>query len=224
MKVQLALETQVYILLLFYLLIFFSMAGVYFWNRWGKGVRENYTRQLLECLQPQDHLPYLVFPDIEYAFNRRVLIRLLVDLTVVLEGVEGRILILIFNDNGLYRHILRECRYKNDYRKIMAMSVFQDIRIPDYMMEELRRFLDSQNKELRMFSMLVWLNQEPEEMMDRLARYPHELSDRDCANINALAQRRTIFVSEAEKLLDSPNASVCRFGRRVLKLNGFDAK
>lgn len=89
------------------------------------------------------------------------------------------------------------------------------------LMTEFSRFLDSRNNELRMVSLLVWLNQDPPEMLDRLAGYPHELSDRDCANIYALAQRRYIPVAEAEKLIHSPNPSVVRFGRRVLKLNGF---
>ena len=218
--VESAIETQVYILVLFYALIAVSMAGIYFRNRLSREVKEIYTQKLCECLQPQDHLPSLVFPDIEYSFNRRILIRLLVDLTVMLEGVEGRILLLIFHDNGLYGHILSECRYNNDHRKIRAMSVFQDIPIPDEVMNELERFLNSRNNELRMISLLVWLNQKPEEMMERLTRYPHELSDRDCANIYALAQRRYVPAMEAVKLLSSSNPTVSRFGKRVLKLKG----
>lgn len=216
-----ALETLLYVLFLFYGLIIISLMGLYFWNRISRSVRETYTRKLCECLQPQDSLPSMVFPDIEYAFNRRVLIRLLVNLTPMLEGVEGRILRLIFHDNGLDRHILQECRFYDDFRKIRSISVFIDIPIPADLMTEFSRFLDSRNNELRMVSLLVWLNQDPPEMLDRLAGYPHELSDRDCANIYALAQRRYIPVAEAEKLIHSPNPSVVRFGRRVLKLNGF---
>ena len=215
-----ALETLLYCLGLFYSLIILGLFGSFLLNRFSRGIRETYTRKLCECLQPQDHLPDMVFPDIQYSFNRRILIRLLTDLTAMLEGVEGRILRLIFHENGLDFHILRECRIYNDFRKIHAMSVFIDIPIPEGLMKEVSRFMDSQNNELRMVSLLVWLNREPETMLERLSGYPHALSDRDCANIYALAQRRYIPASEAEKLLDSPNLSVARFGKRVLKLNG----
>jgi len=214
-----ALETLLYCLGIFYALIFLGMIGSLMWNRFSGSVRETYTLKLCECLQPQDHLPEMVFPDIQYAFNRRVLIRLLVELSSMLEGVEGRILRLIFHENGLDFHILRECRLHNDYRKINAMSVFIDIPIPDHIQKELSRFFDSQNNELRMVALLVWLNREPETMMDRLAGYPHLLSDRDCANIYSLAQRRSVAYTEAEKLLASSNPSVVRFGERVLRLN-----
>lgn len=215
-----ALETLLYCLGVFYSLIVLGLLGSFLWRRFSRGIRETYTRKLCECLQPQDSLPDMVFPDIQYSFNRRILIRLLSDLTAMLEGVEGRILRLIFHENGLDFHILRECRIYNDFRKIHAMSVFVDIPIPDSLMKEVDRFMDSQNKELRMVALLVWLNREPESMMERLAGYPHELSDRSCANIYALAQRRYVSAAEARKLLDSPNLSVVRFGQRVLKLKG----
>jgi hypothetical protein len=217
------LEMQVVILLLFSVMILLSMTGLCCSSRRENRIRESYTRKLMECLQPADRLPDLVFPGIERAFNRRLLIRLLTDLTVVLEGVEGQMLVLIFNENGLYRHILRECRRGSVYRKIMALSVFQDIFIPGYIEKELglSRFLESGHRELRMVALLVWLNQDPPRMMQRLADWRYELSDRDCANIYALAERRCIPVSAAEQLLDSANPSVIRFGQKVLKRNGF---
>ena len=215
-----ALETLLYCLGLFYALIVLGMVGSLLWGNVSRSVRETYTEKLCQCLQPQNHLPDVIFPDIQYSFNRRVLVRLLTELTTMLEGVEGRILRLIFLENGLDYHILRECRLYNDFRKIHAMSVFIDIPITAGLMKETARFMDSQNNELRMVALLVWLNQEPETMIERLVEYPHELSDRDCANIYALAQRRYVPVTEAEKLVDSANPSVVRFGQRVLKLNG----
>jgi hypothetical protein len=219
--VRAALETEVYILVMLLGIIFVSLVLLWFWRRQGKGVHEQYTRKLMECLQPRDSLPPLLFPGIEYAFNRRILIRLLSELAVVLAGVEGRILRLIFHDNGLYRHILHECRAGDDYRKVMALSVFQDVPLPEELVGELGRFHDSRNSELRMIALLVHLNGRPGEMMNRLATWPHELSDRDCANIYALAQRCCVPVPEVEKLLTSANPSVVRFGQRVLKMKGF---
>ncbi|MDR0954497.1 MAG: hypothetical protein LBM20_03845 [Rikenellaceae bacterium] len=217
---QTVFDTLLYCLCFFYGLILLGSIGLYGWRLLSRGVRASYTQKLFECLQPQDHLPSMVFPEIEYAFNRRVLIHLLTRLAPMLEGVEGRILRLIIHDNGLDRQILQDCRYHDDYRKVESLSVFIETPIPEAMMNELHHFLDSPNNELRMVTLLVWLNQEPAQLIERLAGYPHELSDRDCANIYALAQRRNIPVTGVEALTHSPNPSVVRFGRRALKLNG----
>lgn len=218
--VEAAVDTELYILAFFLAVIFVSLAVLYFWRSHGREVEEAYTRKLLECLQPADHLPSLVFPGTEYSFNRRILIRLLSELTVVISGVEGRILRLIFRENRLYTHILCECCSGNNYRKIRILSIFQDIPLPEELSAEVERFHDSRNAELRMISLLIRLNSLPEQMMARLAAWPHKLSDRDCANLYALAERRGVPLNEVEKLLDSTNPSVVRFGQRILKWKG----
>lgn len=216
------LDTLVIVLLLFYGLILISLVGLYVWNRISEPVRETYTQRLCDCLRPQDTLPSMVFPDIEYSFNRRILVNLLSTLSPMLEGVESRILRLIFYDNGLEHHILRECRFQDDLRKIRSLSIFIDFPIPERLMTALSGLLNSRNNELRMVVLLAWLNQEPARIIDRLVEYPHELSDRECANIYALVQRRRdIPTQEAEKLFRSANPSVIRFGYRVLKLHGY---
>ena len=217
--VKAAFETEIIILLLFLGLIFVSMMVVYARNRLAKNVRETYTMKLCECLQPQDSLPDVRFPDIQYLFHRRVLIRLIGDLTVMLEGVEARILQLVFHSNGLYHHILRECRTGNDMQKVRAISVYLDLPIQPNMMVEISRYLDSENHELRMVTLLIWLNMDPAGMIEKLVDYPHTLSDRDCANIYSLFNRRHVAPEEAVKLLESPNPSVLRFGKQVQKLS-----
>jgi len=213
-------ETLLYCLGLFYGLIVLGMFGSILWNSHSRSVRQDYVRKLCECLQPQDHLPDMIFPEIQYAFNRRILIRLLTDLSAMLEGVEGRILRLILHENGLDFHVLRECRVFNEFRKIRALSVFVDIPIPDGLMHEISRYMECRNHELRMVVLLAWLNQQPGKLIDRLCGYPHPLTDRDCANIFNLLQRRSVPLTQAEKLLQSENPSVIRFGERVLKLSG----
>ncbi len=94
-----ALETLVIVLLFFYGLIVVCSVALYGWNRFSSPIREKYTQKLCDCLGPQDRLPSMVFPGIEYSFNRRILIKLLSSLSPMLEGVESRILRLIFHDN-----------------------------------------------------------------------------------------------------------------------------
>jgi hypothetical protein len=85
------------------------------------------------------------------------------------------------------------------------------------MMTEVSRYLDSENHELRMISLLVWLNMDPDTVAEKLAGYPHTLSSRDCANIFDLFSRRRLPVDDAARLLASSNASVVRLGRYILK-------
>lgn len=216
-----AIETMIYIQVVLWALILLGMTASYCWRKYSRNIKESYTRKLCECLQPQDQLPDVVFPDIQYSFNRRILLQLLSDLSVMLEGVEGRILRLIFHENGLDYHIQTECRLHDDHRKIRALSVFIDIPLPEGQMPELQRFLNSRNNELQMVALLVWLNQKPEEMAIRLSRYPHPLSDRECSNMYALGQRHALPISDVRYLLDSPNPYVRRFGRKVITINNF---
>ncbi len=215
----LVLGTLVGLLTLLYAVILAEVAVVRLYRRFSGPIREKYTRQLLECLQPGDTLPSTRFPDTEYLFHRRRLIELLGELSPMLEGVEHRILRLIFYNNDLDRHILQECRWKNELRKTRALSVFVDVPMPDELTDELGRFRDSANLELRMVALLAWLNHDPEALFERLAEHPHPLSDRECANIYALARRRGVALEGAGELLRSGNPSVIRFGRNVLKLN-----
>ncbi len=214
-----ALHALLWVLVVLYAAIVAGIAGAWLYRRFSRPIRESYTRRLLECLQPGDSLPTTRFPDTEYLFHRRRLIDLLGELSPMLEGVEHRILRLIFYDNDLDRHIVQECRWKNDFRKTRAVSVFVDVPMPDALTDELGRFRDSANLELRMVALLAWLNHDPTELFERLVEHPHPLSDRECANIYSLARRRGVPLGEAEKLLRSENPAVIRFGRRVLKMN-----
>ncbi len=208
------------LLLLCYGGIVLGVLGLAGWRRISRPIRENYTRRLLECLQPQESLPVTRFPDTEYLFHRRLLIGLLTGLASSLDGVEYRILRLVFHENGLDRHVLTECRYRDDIHKIRALAVFIDIPMPAELVDELGRFRESRNHELRMTALLAWLNHDSATLFERLAGHSLALSDRECAGIYALARLRGVPLAGAGALLDSCNPSVARFGRRVLKLNG----
>jgi hypothetical protein len=138
----------------------------------------------------------------------------------MLEGIEARILRLIFLRNGLFHHILRECRHGDDHRKVRAISVYLDLPIQPDMMVEVSRWLDSENHELRMISLLVWLNMDPATLAEKLVGYPHTLSPRDCANIFNLFITRNLPAGDAARLLSSPNPSVARLGKYILKQRG----
>ncbi len=211
------LHAQLVLLLLLLVLIFGGLLITHLHRRHGRMIRERYSRKLFDCLEPQERLPDVRFPDIRYAFHRQTLLSLIGELYVMLEGIEARILQLIFRTNGLYHHILRECRQGNDARKVRAISVYLNLPIRPAMMVEVSRYLDSENPELRMISLLVWLNMDPGTMTEKLIGYPHRLSPRDCAHIFDLFVRRCVPGNETARLLSSPNPSVVRLGKYLLK-------
>lgn len=213
-------EAQVAMLGLLLGMIAFRLLVVHLRKQHDRQIRERYSRQLLECLQPNERLPEVRFPDIQYAFHRQTLLRLIGELYVMLDGIEARILRLIFLRNGLFHHILRECRNGSDYQKVRAISVYLDLPIQPDMMSEVSRYLDSENHELRMTSLLVWLNMDPATATEKLVGYPHALSPRESAHIFELFRRRGLPPGEADHLLASPNPSVVRLGRHILKQRG----
>lgn len=213
------LGVELGILLLFYGLIFFCIIVVHFRNRKIRRVREIYEQKLCNCLEPNEHLPSLDFPGIEDPFNQSILIDLIRELSAMVRGVEGRILLLIFRSNGLFRYTLQKSRYGSDYDRMQVLSVYFDVAVRRSTMREIGRFLKHPNHELRMITLLAWLNMEPDKLVQKLAGYPRKLSRRDYVNIYVLIQRHCIPASQASPLLSSANPSVVRFGQEWIRFN-----
>ncbi len=205
------------VLALLYGMILLTLAYRIVTGRRRRKISREYLEKLYGCLRPEDHLPCLRFDKIDSRYRQEVLLDLIRHLTGMIRGVEKRILLLIFHTNDLLAYLLRECRYGNDRKRIRAIFLYSSLEIHQSFMGEIVRYIHSRNRELRMVTLLAWLNMEPGKIMDKLIGYPHPLSEREYANIYSLINRHCLPMEQAVVLLGSTNPTVVRFGKMLIK-------
>ncbi|MCC8089409.1 MAG: hypothetical protein LIO79_09160, partial [Rikenellaceae bacterium] len=179
-----------------------------------------YENILISFLKPREELTPMIFPETGKKFNALVLTDILFTMMKKLDGVEAKILTLIFKSNGLTDFVSRRGAKGGVVDLGWALNVFSRFPARISSIFTLGHYMYDSNRDIRMFALIAFFEHDPARIALTLKNYHYKLMPRDYANIYDFAVRNSIDPAIFELLLKSKNRSVVNFGRHLLKLNG----
>ena len=186
-------------------------------NRKQSSIWNNYRDILIEYLNYNNDEDVPNFPGLDHQLHKKILIRQLYELANAIYGKKQLKLQELYERKQLHPFLIRKIRtgwwpIRAIYLKYLSIRPFREGSIKD-----IARLTKSKNPQVRLYSQLAFISQNPDQAFAFLEDYNYTLSEWDQMNLYETMIHNSIPIPDLYQYLHSDNISVVVFALRLIR-------
>lgn len=181
-------------------------------------ISRQYMRIIADYVVRKQQSEYPEFPGLHKNLRRKVLIEQIYLLAQNLFGPKQNKLLKLFRIRRLLKHVLFYIAISGNNNKAVYLKLFSVIIPNKYLDNKFKKYLHSQNHELRRFAQLASLNYNINSLDEILKNYPYSLTLWDQIHLLEIIERRSTIPPDFYPYLKSANPTVVIFGLQMIRI------
>ena len=181
-------------------------------------IAATYLRLIADYLVNRKQSEYPIFPKLQNALNRNVLIAMIYQLSQDFFGKKQNKMLKLFRIRLLLKHVLFRIAVAPKAVKATYLKLFSVIILNKHLKNKFYKYLFSKHHEVRLFTQLAYLNYQTNHLGKILRDYPYILTTWDQIHFLEVIDRRSTIPPDFYPFLESSNDSVIIFGLRMIRI------